>query len=241
MAKAATTQKQKDAISKRKSIKKAVKAKELATKQRLAAEEAEAKKKAKAAPKVVKDGKDVEEGEAPLEVFTDEARHVALRYQEGDTWTEAVVIGEGGGLDILRVHNREFAHRFCNPGALGSKDVYQAAEKLLAVANRAVAPCSDRAVAILKEIVMAAKAKKKVSKKSLKKVSATAAAKPVKEGSKPRGSGIGTMVCDMLLKKKDTEEIIAAVKKANPDAKTSPASVAWYRNKLREEGKLPKS
>lgn len=248
MAKTAKTQKQKDAIAKRASIKKALKQKEADTKARLAAEDAAAKAKAKASKaKVVKNGKDVEDAEAPLEIFSDANSHVALRFYEGDTYTEAVIIGDGGCVDILKMTNREFAHVFTQRGVIGSKDVYEAAGKLLAVAGRAKAPCSERAVFILKEIVMAAKAKKKVTTKQLKGATAKAAAskatKAAASGKKPvaRGQGIGAFVEEQLKAKKSTEEVLEAVKKKFPDAKTTPASVAWYRNKLRESGDLPKA
>lgn len=66
-------------------------------------------------------------------------------------------------------------------------------------------------------------------------------AKPAKEGAakKPAG-GIGGLISKMLVDKKGTEEILAEVKKQFPSAKTSAASVAWYRSQLRGEGKLPK-
>jgi hypothetical protein len=57
---------------------------------------------------------------------------------------------------------------------------------------------------------------------------------------KKRG-GIGDLIRAQLLAKKSTEEVLAAVKKEFPDAKTSPASIAWYRSELRDQGKLPKS
>lgn len=63
--------------------------------------------------------------------------------------------------------------------------------------------------------------------------------KPVAEpkGDKPK-VGIGALCEKLILEGKSTEEILAAVKDANPAAKTSAASVAWYRNKLSQEGKL---
>lgn len=64
---------------------------------------------------------------------------------------------------------------------------------------------------------------------------AKAAAKPKKEGGAARGSGIGAFCMDLIAKGKTNEEVLEAVKKKFPDAKTSTASIAWYRNKAKEE------
>lgn len=82
-------------------------------------------------------------------------------------------------------------------------------------------------------------AKKKTEKpaKTAKKAKAKGKASPTSSGA---GRGIGAFCCELLVKKKSTEEVIEAVKKKFPGAKTSPASIAWYRARLREEGKLPK-
>ena len=61
----------------------------------------------------------------------------------------------------------------------------------------------------------------------------------VKE-AKPRGKGIGAMAMELLIAGKTTAEVIAEVKDAIPDANPTPATIAWYKNKLRQEGKLPK-
>jgi len=88
-------------------------------------------------------------------------------------------------------------------------------------------------------------------KKAAKAATKAAKTKPAAKSEKPasngkgrgsagggKGKGIGAFCSDLLLKNKTTEQILAAVKEKYPDAKTSPASIAWYRNKLREEGKL---
>lgn len=72
-------------------------------------------------------------------------------------------------------------------------------------------------------------------------VSKTPKAKPAKSEkapAAPRGQGIGAFCMDLLGKGKSNEEVLSAVKAKFPDAKTSAASVAWYRNKLVSEGKL---
>ena len=49
--------------------------------------------------------------------------------------------------------------------------------------------------------------------------------------------GIGTVAIEAICAGKTNEEALAAVHKAFPDGKTSLASINWYRNKLRSEGK----
>jgi hypothetical protein len=62
-------------------------------------------------------------------------------------------------------------------------------------------------------------------------------------GDKPAGAkkpGIGAFCMDLIINGKSNEEVIAAAKKQFPGANTSTSSVSWYRNKLKQEGKLPK-
>jgi len=55
-----------------------------------------------------------------------------------------------------------------------------------------------------------------------------------------RGKGIGAF-CEALLEAgKPDDEVLAAALAQFPGAKTSPSSIAWYRNRLRKEGRLPK-
>lgn len=92
-----------------------------------------------------------------------------------------------------------------------------------------------------------AKAKKEASaRKALKKKDVTPKAKPgkkqekAKPGAQPKkaGGGIGGLVCKLLVAGKETDDILKEVKKEFPKARTSAASVAWYRSKLREEDKI---
>lgn len=69
--------------------------------------------------------------------------------------------------------------------------------------------------------------------KAPKAKAAPAAAAPKKKG------GIGGFCERLLVEGKSNEDILKAVKKEYPSAKTSAASLAWYRSRLREEGKLP--
>lgn len=52
---------------------------------------------------------------------------------------------------------------------------------------------------------------------------------------KPRGQGIGAFCMELIKKGKSNEQVLAAVREKFPGASTSPASVAWYRNKLKDE------
>ena len=58
---------------------------------------------------------------------------------------------------------------------------------------------------------------------------------------KVRGKGIGTRAMELLIEGKTTQEVIATVKAEIPDANPTPATIAWYKNKLRQEGKLAKA
>ena len=57
---------------------------------------------------------------------------------------------------------------------------------------------------------------------------------------KPRGKGIGARAMELLIEGKSTQEVIDIVKAEIPDANPTPATIAWYKNKLRQEGKLAK-
>lgn len=61
---------------------------------------------------------------------------------------------------------------------------------------------------------------------------APAKAAPAKKGS----GGIGGFCIDLIRAGKGNEDILDAVRKKFPDAKTSAASIAWYRNKVKNEG-----
>ena len=56
-----------------------------------------------------------------------------------------------------------------------------------------------------------------------------------KETKEPK-RGVGTVVIEALKAGKTNEEALAVVQAEFPDAKTSLASVGWYRNKLRADG-----
>lgn len=126
-----------------------------------------------------------------------------------------------------------------------------------AAAEKRLAPLKDKADKQAnnpqgKEAEMATKDKKTTTKKGAAKKAApakksAAKAAPAKKGAPkkaagaertPRGQGIGAFAEELILKGKPTEDILDAIKKKFPHATTGASSIAWYRNKLRGEGKL---
>ena len=60
------------------------------------------------------------------------------------------------------------------------------------------------------------------------------------KGDKPQKKNIGSVAIAAIRANKTNEEALAAVRKEFPEAKTSLASINWYRNKLRGAGeKVP--
>ena len=56
------------------------------------------------------------------------------------------------------------------------------------------------------------------------------------EAEKAPKRGVGTVAVEAIKAGKTNEEALEAVKAEFPDAKTSLASINWYRNKLRSDG-----
>ena len=56
---------------------------------------------------------------------------------------------------------------------------------------------------------------------------------------KPRGKGIGARAMELILEGLNTQEVIDAIKAEIEGASPTAATIAWYKNKLRQEGKLP--
>jgi septal ring factor EnvC (AmiA/AmiB activator) len=61
----------------------------------------------------------------------------------------------------------------------------------------------------------------------------TAAEAPEKA---PKAPGVGDVAKDLIRAGQTNEQVLAAVKEQFPEAKTSMASINWYRNKLRGDG-----
>lgn len=57
------------------------------------------------------------------------------------------------------------------------------------------------------------------------------------EETKAPKRGVGTIAIEAIKAKMTNEEVLEVVKKEFPDKNTSLASVNWYRNKLRSDGK----
>ena len=75
-----------------------------------------------------------------------------------------------------------------------------------------------------------------VANKKAEKAAKVKAAKPPKE-SKPRGLGIGAFCNSLILEGKTNAEILEAVKAKWPEAKTTPASLNWYRADIKRGAK----
>lgn len=56
------------------------------------------------------------------------------------------------------------------------------------------------------------------------------------ETKEPKAPGVGDVAKGLIRDGKTNEEVLAAIKEQFPDAKTSMASINWYRNKLRGDG-----
>ena len=56
---------------------------------------------------------------------------------------------------------------------------------------------------------------------------------------KPRGKGIGARAMELILEGKTTQEVIDTIKAEIEGANPTAATIAWYKNKLRADGKLP--
>lgn len=56
------------------------------------------------------------------------------------------------------------------------------------------------------------------------------------ESKEPKGPGVGDVAKTLIREGKTNEQVLAAIKEQFPEAKTSMASINWYRNKLRSDG-----
>jgi hypothetical protein len=90
-----------------------------------------------------------------------------------------------------------------------------------------------------------ARAKKDKGEKKAEAAPATAAAPQSSDECNLKAAAASATAAEQdklgIAMEEANEEILAAVKKDFPSARTSAASIAWYRSKLREEGKLPKA
>lgn len=88
------------------------------------------------------------------------------------------------------------------------------------------------------EAKKATPAQRETEAKKEEKAAKVKAAKPKAEKAegarKPRGSGIGAFCTDLIAKGKTNDEVLAAVQKKFPDAKTTKGCIAFYRNKAKQ-------
>lgn len=60
--------------------------------------------------------------------------------------------------------------------------------------------------------------------------------KEAKAPAEPKGPAVGAIAIEAIKAGKTNAEALAAVKAAIPTSKATPASINWYRNKLRADG-----
>jgi hypothetical protein len=53
-----------------------------------------------------------------------------------------------------------------------------------------------------------------------------------------RPAGVGAYINGLLLSKKPNDEVLVLTQRTFPEARTSAATVAWYKAKLKKAGKL---
>lgn len=118
-------------------------------------------------------------------------------------------------------------------GYLYSKQSYQLLKEIIMENNNAVnSPLRDA----LEAAASPTEAQNEAATKKAEKAAKVKADKPPKE-AKPRGQGIGAFCVQMIQDGADNAAILKAVQEKWPDAKTSPASIAWYRNNLKTKAK----
>ena len=78
---------------------------------------------------------------------------------------------------------------------------------------------------------------KSASQKSASKPKVTEK-KAAKSAPKPKGKTVGGVASEAILAGDDNEQALKKVMKAFPDCSSNVGCMAWYRNKLRKEGKL---
>jgi hypothetical protein len=158
-------------------------------------------------------------------------------------------------MKALTAHYNGIAKAIGRAEVKGFKSKGEAIKRIAAVSAVAKEPTADqrehaaaaqeKADRGLRALKAAAKELTKEKPKAAKKERPAAKARPAKKAAKkadgegkPRGQGIGAFCMDLILKGKTNESVLEAVGKKFPDASTSAASVAWYRNKLKSEGQL---
>lgn len=176
-----------------------------------------------------------------------------------EVYMNAIDLGTAD-LKSLVAHYNELAKAAGKGPVKGFKSKGEAVKRIEALSAEAVKPSDSqeahreeraRAAAARFESLKAAKAESKPVTKSVKpsaaaKVPTKSVAPAKKPGrpagpkkpeaeKKPRGHGIGAFCMELLRQGKSNAEVLEAVAKRFPEAKTSAASVSWYRNKIASE------
>jgi len=89
----------------------------------------------------------------------------------------------------------------------------------------------DRAMKLRDELAKSAGSKSASKPKVAEK-------KAAKSAPKPKGKTVGGVASEAILAGDDNEQALKKVMKAFPDCSSNVGCMAWYRNKLRKEGKL---
>jgi hypothetical protein len=176
-------------------------------------------------------------------------RHIVLRIQQTAKVTQFIE-AQAVGIVLSKLSTPAFNKEFDTevPSA-----VSDAAVSFLKLAQRAYMH-NLPVIQKLKEIIMAtattAEAKtlaakaseaptpsqQEVADKKAEKAAKAKAAKPPTE-AKPRGLGIGAFCVALIKESKSNDEILTAVRAKWPDAKTTTASLNWYRADIKRGAK----
>lgn len=108
--------------------------------------------------------------------------------------------------------------------------------QMATAAKKSAAPTKEvKKTATTTKAVPAAAKTKAAPAKEVKKAAAPAAASGETRGRKP---GVGAFIRELLLKNKETSEILMEVASKFPGSKASASDVSWNRSKLKKDGLL---
>ena len=181
-------------------------------------------------------------------VLRNHNRHIVLRITQTPKITQYLE-SQATGIVQSKMPSVDFNKEYDKEVPL---TITAAAVSFLTIAKRAYV-FNQPVIQILKEIIMTTAttkeekaiaeatteaptpAQEEVIAKKAEKAAKVKATKPPKE-SKPRGLGIGAFCNELIIAGKTNTEILDAVKAKWPEAKTTVASLAWYRNDLKKVG-----
>jgi hypothetical protein len=102
------------------------------------------------------------------------------------------------------------------------------------------APVKAKATRKAKVLPAKAKAKAAPAKKTAAKNQKTKESSPTKSKHEKKKTGIGATAMAAILAGKSNEDALKVVMSKHPDCSSNVGCMAWYRNKLRSSGQLPK-